>query len=139
MEPFSGKAERLTYEIYRVMTLEDRMLTAYDVWRLIIPMYRKRREPPPARTVVSRRVNVLAEKGFLKLSKTETMPSGTVKKYYTPTLKFHKAKRRRDLEKATRLVSMLTDFAEFSDEVPEETTKLVEKLKRFINENIEEI
>ena len=129
-QPFSGKSRRLTEEIYRVLKVQKRALTPYDVWRLMIPSYKKKREPFPARTVVARRAKVLAEKGFLKIVRTEMMPSGLVKKYYEPSEEFRSAKRLHDMNRRAELVDLLSETVRFDEGIPEEAERLLRKLKR---------
>ena len=127
--PFQGKAERLTEEIYRILKEERTSLTPYDMWKLMIPSYKQRREPPPGRTVVSRRVSVLAERSYLEVARLKRMPSGLMKKYYESTEKFHSAKRLHDMERRKDLADLLTETIRFDEEVPEEAERLLRVLK----------
>ena len=90
---------------------------------------KRRGEPSPARTVVARRVSVLAERGFLKLSRREVMPNGLVKKYYEPTEKFHSAKSLHDVARRMALEKLLTDVIRFDEEMPGEAESLLRKVK----------
>lgn len=122
----SGKGRRLSQEIYLVLRMENKPLTPYDIWRLIATSYRKRYVLPPARTVVWRHVKVLAEQGLLEVTAREEMPSGQVKKYYSPTEKFH---RLRDAERRLELVDLLRETIMFDEEVREEAERLLRKLR----------
>lgn len=130
-EPFQGKAQRLTEEIYRVLRAEGRALTPYAIWKRIISS-KRRGEPSPARTVVARRVSVLARRGFLSVARREVMPNGLVKKYYEATEKFRSAKHLQDVAKRTEMIKLLTDMIRFDEGVPEEAERLLRKVKGMV-------
>ena len=127
--PFTGKGSRLNQEIYLILRLENKPLTPYDTWKLIVPSYKNRRKRPPAPNVVWRRMKALAKGDFLEVTKTEKMPSGQVKKYYSLTKKFHLARRLRDSGRRQELVDLLTETIMFDEEVRNEAERLLQKLR----------
>ena len=127
--PFIGKGRRLNQEIYLILNMENKPLTPYDIWRLMIPSYKSRRERPPAPNVVWRRMRALAEEDFLEITNTEKMPSGQVKKYYSPTKKFHQARHLRDNGRRLELIDLLIETIMFDEEIKDEAERLLWKLR----------
>lgn len=74
-------------------------------------------------------MKALAEGDFLEIIKTEKMPGGQVKKYYSPTKKFHLAKHLRDKDRRQELVDLLRETIMFDEEVRDEAERLLRKLR----------